>query len=405
MRLVVPRRCPVFLRLWRRGLENEECEAALRSVARQQRRQERRRMASEPRRDVPWPNACVLLAVLFSAIPAIAAEPLLVSANVRGPAALHPNHIARGWSGTDVIDARCDGDNDPGGCWIKMHQAAKRKLGRYISWRLGTPIDYPVDSLTVAESGLKGGELKTQNMSDGSDRIYPNIANLSVRTRFVTTLRMELERHEVDIIFHDNIIYGPSAWLAWEPTCNYLGMLRDDEWLLIANVANGFTGWMTWEDFVLFKASVDGMLREIGVHPRQREHAEQLANQVQRDKLWLDDGKWLVLMARNGLLVDEVTKANPNLDPAALALLIEQEQVLESRYNAAYCMMIADPGEHCYVNHAFWKNRTGWELMPEQLGEPISDMRMNADASMERIFEGGILRTRRQRTVELVEVP
>jgi len=344
--------------------------------------------------------------------------PLRVSVNLSAsgdpsdPRALHTSHIARGWPQTIVTDCACVGPIDPGGCWIKVNQAhdfetrggplwGKPMIGRYFSWRGNDNCDrFPAGCVTSDRWGFLARGFAATDTLVYNGRVYPNVNNLDVRNHFLTIARAELDRFYAPIVMHDNIVHrsADKTWpISWEATCQYLAGLRDDGRLILPNVA-GPSVWWSWADLELFAASVDGVVREIGVHPKIRGDAEQLAKQIAADRYLLERGKWVVLLSNNGYLDKELADMNATKEQIAAAF------ALESRYTAAYCMMIRRSNEPCYAQHVYTLDAPDWEHWPEEFGEPLGNHTLNANGDMERYFENAVLRTKAPRTVEIIEV-
>lgn len=350
-----------------------------------------------------------LLIGLLLCVPALAEPlPLRVSVNVAcsgdpaSPECLHSSHIAKGWQSYPVTDVQCRSAIDPGGCWIKANSlildATGRAAPRYFSWRLNDRCDsaYPLACISQAQAGLAAREIITLGA-----RSYANLNDLEVRQKYIAAARLELDRFNSPVVLHDNIVHRSSAstWpITWEATCHYLAGLREPGRLIIPNVA-GPSAWWSWADLELFAASVDGVAREIGIHPTIRTDHVQLAKQIAADRYMLEKGKWVVLMWVNGVLGKELDGMNATKEQRAAATLAESE------YAAAYCLMIRNPGEHCYAHWNYWQAPPDWTTWAEKLGEPLGEHALNANGVMERYFKGGVLRMHPSSPVAPVNAP
>lgn len=347
-----------------------------------------RRARKGRKRAAPTHAGFALAAGVLACAPAAAAEvePLRVTVNWLGPAALLETHIRKGWPATMVIDARCRPDPesgmDPALCYYRGKEIARREFGRYISHRLMDSTDYPPASLPLSAHA-------PENTITYGDRTYPDLRRPEVRKLAAEQILAELKARPAPIVLHDNMIAGPVVDklhpFSMEDQCAYLKLLREGtDSLLIANWA-GCSGWYSDEDVGLIIDSTDGFLAEVGIHPRMRDDPKLLRRQIDVYRRMLNGGLMVVLQG--------VNKS------------IDESQILdEVRYTAAFVLMVREtPDQKCYADWPFWRPPPDWDRWAEELGKPLADVLINPDGTMMRPFEGGVLRMGPPRTVFLLK--
>lgn len=333
--------------------------------------------------DVGAPNLKVSLSTTLRDMPNSDAS-LRAVVNMNGFAASEP--VSQWATAAKIItDFAVDIDDFPDDqiltYYSAMEQIAENNpellnwTGRYISGRRleGTGMPNPVLDRFPHEA-VDVAVINPAYVGFGGNTDWVDISVAAARTEFANAIADQVDAAWRPVLFLDNFAHPgtlPSGF-TWADTCAFLTLLKERmtsrKTRIIANIAGVAYAWST-ADMGAIIAATDALAFELFFHPNTHVNATLMNNEIAAQRRFLESGKMVIAI------------------PVAQGGFTQLENATAQ---AAFCMMIRNPGHRLFCALGADQAVPAWNNWPTQLGPPTAEYVITGNVTtISRTFRNG----------------